>query len=58
MDFTFVESKKDHGRDCFVCTGHSGLDLMGIESCAGGRTGLPVGAQESDAFTRTPRTCW
>ncbi|KAB1989003.1 MULTISPECIES: hypothetical protein [Streptomyces] len=54
MDFAFVESEKDHGRDCFVYTGHSDLDLMGVENLRGledhDRFGLPRAGQEQDAF--------
>ncbi|MGP3689019.1 hypothetical protein ACTVZO_30700 [Streptomyces sp. IBSNAI002] len=32
MDFTFNESDKDPGRDCFVYTAHSELDLLAIDT--------------------------
>ncbi|UQA94905.1 hypothetical protein [Streptomyces halobius] len=55
MDFTFVESKKDHGRDCFVYTGHSDLDLLSIESLRGRADrdwfGLPMAGPDQDTFT-------
>lgn len=35
MDLTFVESKKDPGRDCFVYTAHHDFDLLGITGLRG-----------------------
>lgn len=35
MDFTFTESKKDPGRDCFVYTAHSALDWIALEDLRG-----------------------
>lgn len=32
MDFTFSETKRDPGRDCFVYPAHSELDRIGVES--------------------------
>ncbi|MEV6568683.1 hypothetical protein [Streptomyces kronopolitis] len=55
MDFTFVESKRDHGRDCFVYTGHGDLDLLSVGSLRGrvgqDRFGLPAVGPDRDTFT-------
>ncbi|KOY54367.1 hypothetical protein [Streptomyces sp. XY332] len=52
MDLTFVESKKDPGRDCFVYTAHSDFDLLGIDGLRGRSDrdllGFPAAAPAGD----------
>ncbi|WP_020124638.1 hypothetical protein [Streptomyces canus] len=54
MDFTFIASKRDPGRDCFVYTAQSDLDMLSIESLRGRRPrdrfGLSSAAPAQDAL--------
>lgn len=62
MDLTFIESKKDPGRDCFVYTAHSDFDLLGIDSLRGRSDrdlfGFPRRRRPATRSPRTPPTCW
>jgi hypothetical protein len=60
MDFTFNESDKDPGRDCFVYTAHSELDLLAIDTLRGqadedlfGIPPRPTGAPDPYRFHTT-----
>ncbi|MFD3760444.1 hypothetical protein [Streptomyces sp. NPDC058622] len=54
MDLTFVESKKDPGRDCFVYTAHDDFDLLSIGRLRGRGNrdlfGFPATAPAGDPF--------
>lgn len=54
MNLTFVESKKDPGRDCFVYTAHSDFDRQGIDSlrgrCDRDLLGFPAAEPADDSF--------